>query len=217
MARYKVYERSLLQSFKGAQSSMPPYFETNSLKEANATAIDILEFGLNAFVLDTETGLCTDAVDITLDKPQAVKDWYVQAFPSDDLGGLIDPSLSFDDAMRAVAQGGGFYDVIGVGDSVVRERIFHELSARSGIDYSEIYDAWIENRPVPGTGLLEPVYGPEIYEAVGQRELAGSGEGSHGDVSLKSVASSSLAAADRLAETASETPDQGPVTDKASR
>lgn len=96
-----------------------------------------------------------------------VRNWYMRAYPADELGVGIDPSLTFEDALGAVSRGGGFYDVLGVGDSVVRERIFEELANRAGCTYDDIYEAWLEQRPVPGTGLLEPVYGPGIYNELG--------------------------------------------------
>lgn len=65
-------------------------------------------------------------------------------------GAGIDPSLTFDDALAAVPSGGGFYDVLGVGDSLVRERVFRELSDRGDIDYGTIYDSWITGTPVTG-------------------------------------------------------------------
>lgn len=83
-------------------------------------------------------------------RSDGVRDWYMAAYPDDDLGAGIDPSLTFDDALAAVPSGGGFYDVLGVGDSLVRERVFRELSDRGDIDYGTIYDSWITGTPVAG-------------------------------------------------------------------
>ena len=77
-----------------------------------------------------------------------VMDWYVQNFPSDELGRDIDPKLTFDDALKAVSLGSGFYDAIGVGDSVVRGRVFQELADRNGVSYDNIYEAWLHETPV---------------------------------------------------------------------
>lgn len=80
----------------------------------------------------------------------SVRDWYTDAYPDDDLGPEIAPDLSFLSALGAVSRGGGFYDVLGVGDSAVRERVFHELAKRTGLTYDDIYGAWIEEKPVKG-------------------------------------------------------------------
>lgn len=77
-----------------------------------------------------------------------VRDWYVRAFSNDELGDHIVPSLTFDDALRAVSLGSGFYDALGVGDSVVRGRVFQELADRNGVSYDDIYDAWLHETPV---------------------------------------------------------------------
>lgn len=79
---------------------------------------------------------------------QSVRDWYMQDYPTDELGPDIDPDATFDDALRAVSLGGDFYDAIGVGDSIVRERIFSELADRYGVGYDDIYEAWLHESPV---------------------------------------------------------------------
>lgn len=79
-----------------------------------------------------------------------VRDWYTHTFPTDDLGNELNPDLTFDTALGAVALGEGFYDVLGESDSVVRERVFGKLADRYGIDYDTIYNAWLNKTPVPG-------------------------------------------------------------------
>lgn len=41
----------------------------------------------------------------------------MEAYPDDGLGASIDPQMTFDRALDAVALGSGFYDALGVGDS----------------------------------------------------------------------------------------------------
>lgn len=79
---------------------------------------------------------------------QTVRDWYVSTFPTDELGPDIKAGLTFKDALDAVSLGSGFYDAMGVGDSIARERIFAELGKRFGIDYDAIFDAWLNKSPV---------------------------------------------------------------------
>lgn len=78
------------------------------------------------------------------DSASLVRDWYMRAYPEDELGDEISHDLTFGDALSAVRLGPGFYDATGVADSVVRERVFQELACRLGADYDEVYDLWIE-------------------------------------------------------------------------
>ena len=64
-------------------------------------------------------------------------------FPSDDLAGDIDPDATFEGLNEALLKGEDVYDYIGVGDSVVRERVFAELADREGVEYGVIYDTWL--------------------------------------------------------------------------
>ena len=66
--------------------------------------------------------------------------WYMSNFPKDELGDEISPSATFKGAQKNL---GRIYEYIGVHDSVVRERIFNELSERMGVSYKEIYDQWL--------------------------------------------------------------------------
>lgn len=120
-----------------------------------------------------------------------VRDWFMRNYPDDQLGEEIDPDLTFDDALRAVARGDGFYDALGVGDSIVRNLVFEELAVRYDVNYGDVYEAWLNERLVPGTGLLETVYGPGIY---GEMDAARG----QADVSLKEEAALSREASERL-------------------
>ena len=109
--------------------------------------------------LDEEAGdiyVEPDLLDAVLGSPagsDSVHVWYRSAFPEDGLGEKIDPDLTFREAEKAVALGGGFYDALGVGDSVVRERVFGEIARRDGIDYGDVYEAWSEKRALPGPDI----------------------------------------------------------------
>lgn len=82
-----------------------------------------------------------------------VRDWYMHAFPEDALGSRISPELTFNAALEAVPRGSGFYDALGVGDSVVRERVFEELCNRYGYTYDEVYDSWLNEPSLPSTAI----------------------------------------------------------------
>lgn len=74
-----------------------------------------------------------------------VKDYYINMFPDDELGAEINPELTFDQVYTALENGEEIYDVLGVGDSIVRERVFAELARRRNVDYDVIYYLWLDN------------------------------------------------------------------------
>lgn len=74
---------------------------------------------------------------------QLIKEWYLQEFPTDLCGEDLYDDITFYDAIYALDNGEEFYDFMGVGDSVVRERIFTELAFLMSVDYDFIYDKWL--------------------------------------------------------------------------
>lgn len=78
------------------------------------------------------------------DMSDGIRDWYSDTYPDDESGTLINPHATFAQAVESFHDGGGgLYDLLGVGDSVIRERVFDELSSRIGCGYDDIYDAWL--------------------------------------------------------------------------
>lgn len=97
-----------------------------------------------------------------------VKDWYIEAFPSDDLGQMLpdtigqshgeffkydieeDPDyanapITFATYFTVLDNYGDVYDLMGnAADSVVRERIFSQLADIIGESYDYIYDQWLK-------------------------------------------------------------------------
>ena len=90
-----------------------------------------------------------DEIEIEADEqeqtaPTTIKlrTWYVDAFPNDELGYEINEEATFDDLLKAINDGADVYEVIGVKDSVVRERLFDKLSDITGISYDDLYEKW---------------------------------------------------------------------------
>lgn len=75
----------------------------------------------------------------------SIRDWYTQAFPSDELGYGIDPDATFVGAVKCMADGGDIYKYLGVGDSWVRENVFSKIAALTGMDYDAVYDLWLHH------------------------------------------------------------------------
>ena len=73
-----------------------------------------------------------------------VRKWYMKNFPTDNLGKEIKKGLTFADVMFGLAyQRNNIYEVIGEVDSIIRERIFGELSKIMGCSYNKIYYLWL--------------------------------------------------------------------------
>lgn len=77
-----------------------------------------------------------------------IHDWYVANFPDDWMGKRIDPTVTFSDLMTYIntvenSYSDEVYIILGVTDSVIRERVFQELSDRTGISYAIIYNEWL--------------------------------------------------------------------------
>ena len=100
---------------------------------------------------------------------EAVRDWYENNYGVSELSARMNPDLTFEEALRAVPLGERFYDKLWVRDPGVRKTVFQELADRYGVSYIDVNDAWTNMRPVPGTGLLEPAYGPGIYDELNEQ------------------------------------------------
>ena len=73
---------------------------------------------------------------------QKICDWYVSQYPDDEVGYDIDSSATFD---MLIPNLGDIYPYLGVTDSIVRERVFVELSNRTGLSYDSIYLGWLNS------------------------------------------------------------------------
>lgn len=74
-----------------------------------------------------------------------IKEWYQATYPDDDLGERIYPGISWSDLWDHLLKGDDVYDAIGVGDSIVRERLFEELADSMGVHYDVVYYAWLDD------------------------------------------------------------------------
>lgn len=73
---------------------------------------------------------------------QPIRDWYTSTYPDDDLGMNLS-DITFHDLHTGISQGLDVYDHIGVGDSIVRERLFDRLAELKSVSYDAIYDMWL--------------------------------------------------------------------------
>lgn len=72
-----------------------------------------------------------------------IKNYYVSTFPTDELGIEINSEATFEGLFRELNNYGDVYEYIGVGDSIVRERVFEKLAEIMGVEYDEVYSQWL--------------------------------------------------------------------------
>lgn len=75
-----------------------------------------------------------------------IKEWYKATYKDDELGDRINDDASWSDLWEKLCKGFDIYDVIGVEDSVVRERLFEELAEILECDYDVVYYTWLGER-----------------------------------------------------------------------
>lgn len=85
-------------------------------------------------------------VSAKITKESNVRAWYVKTYPTDDLGKDINPKLTFRTVASSLHFGSDIYDVIGVDDSLIRERIFEKIASLYKVSYGEVYDTWLDQR-----------------------------------------------------------------------
>lgn len=73
-----------------------------------------------------------------------VRDWYITAYPFDELGDWMVHACTFGMVYRALLRGRDVYDTLGVNDSVVRERVFEKLAVILDKPYDYVYNLWLE-------------------------------------------------------------------------
>lgn len=73
----------------------------------------------------------------------SVKEWYVKAYPTDELGHEIEEEVTFKDVVLGLNLRRDIYDVLGAGDSCVRERVFEKVAKILDCPYDTIYDLWM--------------------------------------------------------------------------
>lgn len=74
-----------------------------------------------------------------------IKNWYTHYYETDELGQEINSMATFNDLHRALLDGRDVYEVIGVGDSLVRERLFDELAILLGVSSNVVYNLWLNS------------------------------------------------------------------------
>lgn len=72
-----------------------------------------------------------------------IKEWYVKEYPTDELGVELDNEITFYDLFVVLDTYKDVYEALGVGDSLIRERVFSKLAKIMEVDYDYIYEQWL--------------------------------------------------------------------------
>jgi hypothetical protein len=98
---------------------------------------------LNIFLPEIENRLNIPEQTETDEQNLKIRDWYIENYPTDDLAEEMNDETTFENLWDAINTQANVYDIIGVDDSVVRERLFEKLSDIYEVDYFSIYNSWL--------------------------------------------------------------------------
>ena len=73
-----------------------------------------------------------------------IKEFYLETYPTDDLGTELKDNTTFTGLLNELYNGNDVYDYIGVGDSLIRERLFAKLSNILNTSYDYIWNLWLK-------------------------------------------------------------------------
>ena len=72
-----------------------------------------------------------------------IREYYLENFPADELGIEINENATLEGLYAVLTIGGDVYQYLGVSDSLMRERVFQQLSELTNIPYDDIYHLWL--------------------------------------------------------------------------
>ena len=74
-----------------------------------------------------------------------IKQFYLENYPTDELGIELKDDTNFTGLLNELITNNDVYGYIGVGDSIIRERLFMELSKILKCSYDYVYNLWLNN------------------------------------------------------------------------
>ena len=74
----------------------------------------------------------------------SIREYYVNKYPTDDMGDGINPTATFAGLLNQLIIGGDVYEYLYVYDSIIRERLFEGLAEELNVKYDYVYDLWIK-------------------------------------------------------------------------
>jgi hypothetical protein len=73
-----------------------------------------------------------------------IREFYLENYPTDELGLELNETPTFAGLLNQLIVGGDVYRYIGVGDSLVRERLFERLAEELNTTYDYVYNLWLK-------------------------------------------------------------------------
>ena len=73
-----------------------------------------------------------------------IREFYLETYPTDDLGLELRATPTFAGLLNQLIVGGDVYQYIGVGDSLIRERLFERLAEELNVKYDYVYNLWLK-------------------------------------------------------------------------
>jgi hypothetical protein len=67
-----------------------------------------------------------------------IKEFYLENYPTDELGIEVSPTATFGGLYQVLQDYTDVYEYIGIGDSIIRERLFEKLAEITGHDYEDL-------------------------------------------------------------------------------
>ena len=74
-----------------------------------------------------------------------IKEFYLNNYPTDELGVELNENTNFTGLLNELFTDNDVYGYIGVGDSIIRERLFSKLSEILNCPYDYVYNLWLNN------------------------------------------------------------------------
>ncbi len=72
-----------------------------------------------------------------------IREFYLETYPTDDLGLELNETPTFPGLLNQLIVGGDVYNYIGVGDSIIRERLFEKLADIIDTSYGYVHNLWL--------------------------------------------------------------------------
>ena len=74
-----------------------------------------------------------------------IKEFYLNEYPTDELGIELRDDTNFTGLLNNLYTANDVYTYIGVGDSIIRERLFAKLAEILDAPYDYVYNLWLSN------------------------------------------------------------------------
>jgi hypothetical protein len=74
-----------------------------------------------------------------------IREFYLENYPTDELGVEVNENGTLVGLLNTLYEGNDVYEYIGVGDSIIRERLFERLAEELRTSYDYVYNLWLNN------------------------------------------------------------------------